>query len=300
MFGGQMDFAITRPGSVNEIIISDGESRAFLQKDGNGEWVLNSEHEPRKKAVDLMLQTLTRLRSNYPVALTEREDLTGNFNDRATRVEVKTGNRTRSWLIYSEGQESPTFMLKEGDSKAYVVEVLGFSGHVASLFVADESFWRSNNLFNYHMSEIAEVTVQHKDPDMQSFRLSQSPEREFTLYEFPGGEQIPEISDSLAVRFLANFFYVPFERYANKNEEVLIDSLVRSDPDHIIGLKDFSGNTHEIYLHRKALNNTTETEEYDPFRLYALKEEKRELVIIPYLSVDLLLRSASYFTSHNR
>jgi hypothetical protein len=292
----QMDFAVSRPAAVSEITITGNEGRIVLQRGEKGKWILNSRYEVRQRAIDIMLQTLARIRVISPVSLTAADDLMNRFREEAMQIDLRLGNRTRRYLIYSPGGQSPTYMMRHGGSQAFVVEVLGFNGHVASLFVSDEAYWRPNILFNYHLNEIAEVIVQHRDPGQESFMLNQSADRKINLYSYPEGNPIDGISDSLAVRFLANFFYVPYERFADHAERAKKDSLSGIGTDHLITVRDHRGTETSVHLYKIVTGNGEgDTTEYDPFRLYALIGDKTEMVIVPYHSVDLLLRSASWF-----
>jgi hypothetical protein len=114
-------------------------------------------------------------------------------------------------------------------------------------FITDEAYWRPNVLFNFHINEIAEVVVHHKDPDEESFRLTRSPQMEFDLYSFPETFR-SKINDSLAIRFLSSFFYTPYERYSGTAENVMIDSLSTIQPDHIINVKNHQGVEVEVSL----------------------------------------------------
>jgi hypothetical protein len=294
--GRQMDFAITRPGSVSEITISGPGGEVHLKKSGDGRWLLNSQYEAREKAVNLLLQTLVRLRVTSPAPNTVAADLENKLEVEGTRIEFKRGRRTITYLIYSEGTQSPTYMIKQGTKQAFAVEVIGFSGHTASLFISDISYWRPNVLFNFHINEIAEVIVQHKDPDEGSFRLTRSPQMEFELYSLPGNRPMENISDSLAIRFLSSFFYTPYEGYTGTGETTMVDSLSNIQPDHIINVKNHQGAEVEVSLFKIIVNSRPgEQAEFDPFRLHALIDDETEVVTVPYQSVDLLLRSASYF-----
>jgi hypothetical protein len=293
----EMAFDISASGNVDEIIISNSEGTAALRRE-NGEWILNSRYKARERAVELMLQTLSRLRIVSPAPMSVADELENKFRDEATMVELRIGRKTRRYLVYSGGSQFPTYMRFDRASQAFVMEVLGFSGHVASLFVSDEAYWRPNILFNYRMDEIAEVVVQHRAPEEGSFLLRQTDKPEFTLYSYPEGNRVELISDSLAIRFLSGFFYTPFERFATPGEKLLNDSLAGAKPDHMIRVTDRSGSEMEVHFHRIVTGGNNDAAEYDLFRLHALITGKGEMVVVPYHSVDLLLRSACYFNPH--
>ncbi len=292
----EMAFAITGLERVSEIIISGDEGKINLKRE-NGKWILNSRYEAREKAVEMLLQTLARLRVSRPTPISALEEVNDKFYDESFRVDVVSGRRSKIFYVYSDGPESPTYMLKHGASQPFIIEVLGYSGHVASLFVSDETYWRKNVLFNYSLNEIAEVTVYKKDNEEGSFMLRQLPDKQLCLYKYPGIKKLEEINDSLAIRFLANFFYIRFERFANTDERMLIDSLVKADPDYMIRVAGHNESISEVFFHKIIMENSSgaDSMQHDLFRLHALFNDRSDMVIVPYHSVDLILRTSSYF-----
>jgi hypothetical protein len=289
-------FAIDDPDRVNEIVISATDNQVRLTKE-DGKWFVNSGKEARVKSVDLMLQTLQRLRVSGPLPLNDRERILERINDSSVRVDVKRGRRYKSFYVYSEGIHYPTFMMLKGSRQAFRVEVLGFSGHVASLFIPEDVFWRPNILFNHKPDNIAEVVVRYRDAQKGSFTLRQSEEKEFTLFTFPEKVIPCPVNDSMAIRYLTNFFFVPFERFADERERFLTDSLQRSEADYWIRITEFNGEVSEVLFHRILSKQTDDSgnEMFDHFRLHALINNRSEMVVVPYHSVDLLLRTYSYF-----
>ncbi len=294
----EISFAVTQPEKISEIIISGGDGKVNLHRE-KGDWVVNSRYEARGRAVEMMLQTLSRLRVSSPAPISVHEEVLNKLRTESVRVDLRIGRQSRTYFVYSPCPLSPTYMLIQGSSQAFVIDVMGFSGNVASLFVSDEAYWRTNILFNYHMDEIAEVLVRHKDAINGCFILRQLPGNDFSLYSYPGAERMEEINDSLAIRFLANFYFIPFERFANPDERILMDSLKNSEPDYYIKVTDRSGGFSEIFLHKiiKEDDTGSENTNFDIFRLHGMINERSEMVILTYHSVDLILRTSDYFYS---
>lgn len=291
-----IDFDLEDHDRIVEVTISgDGEEVVLTRE--NGLWMLNSQFEARDKAVEMLLQTLARLRVHSPAPLAQTDAIMKSLSNEALQIDIDLGRRTRRYFVFSEGGESPTYMLRDGSSRPYRIEVLGYDGNVASLFVPDEGFWRTNMLFNIRLIDIAEVRVKHREDQEGSFILRQTPQNEYALFSFPEEELMEGLSDSLAIRYLANFFYVPYERMAGRHERTVLDSLLRSEYDHMIKVTPHEGTVTEVYFHRIVTEAGDEEDQvsHDLFRLYALINDKSDLVIVPYHSVDLLLRNSSYF-----
>ena len=297
----ETDFAITDYDRIDEVRISGDEGMVVLTKE-NGQWLLNSRYEAREKAVGMLLQTFGRLRVSSPAPMSVRDEIMEKLREGSVLIDIGMGRRSRTYYVYSEGPRSPTYMLRQGSSRPYRMEVLGYDGNVASLFVPDVDYWRTNILFNYRLDDIAEVLVHHRDNEAGSFMLRQSPDREYSLYSYPGGELQEGISDSLAVRYLANFYYTPFERMANRDEIVLIDSLLNAGYDKLLKVTGHDGSVSEVLFHKIVSKDgdNDNSLQFDLFRLHALINDKSDMIVVPYHSVDLLLRSSSYFYPQQR
>jgi hypothetical protein len=290
-----LTIAVTRPEKVSGIIITDDRQQVVLRKE-NGTWMVN-DHQAREKAVEMLMQTLGRLRVSNPAPIAIQEELNEKLSNESVRIDIRRGRRSTTYFIHSAGGQEPTWILVQGSSRIYNTEVTGFSGNVASLFVPDESYWRDNLLFNYNAAEIAEVIVNHADNNDGSFVLRQSPERNFSLYGYPQRGQAENINDSLAIRYMANFFYTPYERLANAKELRLSDSLRGSEPDYLIKVTSRDGTSSEVRFHKiiTGKNQQDDSLEFDVFRLHAIINDGNDMVIVPWHSVDLLLRRGSYF-----
>ncbi len=292
-------FAIINFEDIERVVIRDGKDELTLYLE-DGTWIVNSVFEAREKAVEMLLQTFGRLRAGSPVPRSMLGNVTEGLAGAAITVETTIGRRTRVYHVWSPGPGNPTYMIREGAKEPYVVEVVGFSGHVASLFVTDPGYWRPNMLFGYRPDDIAEVLVYHREDESGSFILRQPGPREYRLYSHTGEDPVDDINDSLAVRFLANFIYVPYERPARENELELSDSLTRAGYDHLVKVTCRDGSVSDLRLHRIISGYDNGNPDFDVFRLYGLVEGGSEMVIVPYHSVDLILRTSSYFKPHGR
>lgn len=293
--------SLARSGNADEIAITGNGSQVILRKT-NGEWTLNSGNEVRENAMEMLLQSLERLRISGPAPISLREELGEILLNESVRIDITEGKRSRTYFIYSAGRYEPAYILMPGNTRIFETEVVGFNGHIPSLFVTDELFWRSNILFSFIPSEIAEVKVIHSGNDSDSFILRQSSRNHYSLHFFPEDKQSDGLSDSLAIRYLANFFYVPYERPANSMERLLADSLMNAGPDYLIRVTSHEGRVSEARLHKilSAEPGADGSLQYDVFHLHAMINDGNDMIVVPWHSVDLLLRPSSYFLPHQR
>ncbi len=287
-------FAVKNYERIDRIVICSGDSEVRLEPEGDV-WLLNSRFEARKEAVDQLLQTFGRLRVSSPVPLSQRDDVMKKLAEEAVTVEAATGRRSRKFRVWSPGRGSPTYMIRDGSDQPYVVEIVGFEGHVASVFEVDQGYWRTNLLFNYRPGDISEVVVQHREDSAGSFVLRQPQRQHYRLFAYPGNDEYDGINDSLVVRFLSNFIYVPYERLAREDEALMADSLLLAGHDHYLRVTCREGYVSELSLHRIISGYEDSGPVFDIFRLHGIIDGGTDMVVVPYHSVDLLLRSSSYF-----
>jgi hypothetical protein len=293
--------SLARSAKADKIIITGNGSQVIL-RNTNGEWFLNSGNETREKAVEMLLQSLERLRINGPAPISRKEELLEKLSGESVRIDITEGRRSRTYFIYSAGSFEPAYIKLAGRNRIFETEVLGFNGHIPSLFVTDEGYWKSNILFSYNPSEIAEIMVIHAGRHGDSFVLKQSPRNHFSLHLFPEDFHSGEFSDSLAVRYLANFFYVPYERPANSMERLLADSLVSAVPDYLIRVTPNDGRVSEARFYKiiSAETGADGSLQHDVFRLHAMINDGNDMIVVAWHSVDLLLRPSSYFYPYPR
>ncbi|TVR72604.1 MAG: hypothetical protein EA408_06605 [Marinilabiliales bacterium] len=292
-------FAVKNYERVDRIVICDGNSEIKLEREGDI-WILNSRFEARKEAVDMLLQTFGRLRVSSPVPLSQRDDVMKSLAEEAVTVEAAAGRRSRKFRVWSPGQGSPTYMIRDGYGQPYIVDIIGFEGHVASVFVVDQGYWRPNVLFSYRPGDISEVVVHHREDTDGSFVLRQPQRQHYRLFAYPGNDEYDGINDSLVIRFLSNFIYVPFERPAREDEALMADSLLVAGHDHYIRVTCREGYVSELSLHRIISGYEDGDPVFDIFRLHGISDGGADMVVVPYHSVDLLLRSSSYFLREGR
>jgi hypothetical protein len=282
----------TSADRITAITIAGSGSEVSLVRVNEDQWNLNSVYEPSRSAVKMLLQTLSRLRISGPAP----QSVSLLFND-DLRIDIHEGRRVRTIFVYSSGPGEPTYMRLSGDSRIWEVEAVGFVGHVASLFVADESYWRSNILFGFKPADIEEIIVVYPGEAEKSFILRQSADRQVILFRYPDASHPEGVGDSLAARYFSGFMHVPFERFAGTGEKTLLDSLKNARPDYLISVKRRDGEVTRASLHRIITGTTGSDDDpgFDIFRLHALVNDGNDMVIVTWQMVDLLLRSYSYF-----
>lgn len=293
---GLTDFAVQETGRLERIIMEDGDKRLELEKK-EGKWILNGILETREEAVEQFFQTLQRIRIKSPAPAALSEELLAGFSDSSVKVSLSTGRSSKTFFVYENGLRNEAYMMMENSEQPFAVDVYGYRGSVSNLFVVDEGYWRPNMLFSANPSHISSVRVEYSEKPSHSFLLEQAEKNRYKLTKLSSGEKIERLNDSIVAVFLSNFYYLPFQRYANDEEIKKADSLRNSLPEYRITLSTENGYFRDVKLFRVSLSSDTETggRQTDPFILHGLVNNDEDMIIVRYTDVDLILRRAGYF-----
>ncbi len=293
---GLTDFAVQETGRLERIIMEEGDKRLELKKK-NGKWILNGIFETREEAVEQFLQTLQRIRVKSPSPVSLREELLAGFSNSSVKVLLCTGRRSKIFFVHEHDLSNEAYMMMENSDQPFAVDIYGYRGSVYNLFVVDEGYWRPNTLFSADPSDIAFVRVEFSGEPAHSFQLEPAGRNNFELTRLSSGEKIESLNDSIVAVFLSNFYFIPFQRYANEEERQKADSLRNARPEYKITLNAENGYFRDVKLFRVTLSADPQTGERqtDPFMLYGLVNNDEDMIIVRYTDVDLILRRADYF-----
>ncbi len=292
------DFAVQETDRLDRIVLEEGEKRLELEKKADGKWIVNGMFETRKDAVEQFFETLRRIRVKSPSPRSLREELLRGIGESSLKVTLHKGRRSKSYYVYEHAPRNETFMMMENSEEPFAVDIYGFSGRITELFVIDEGYWRPNVLFRAIPSQIISVRVDHAPEAGRSFLLRVEGKKEFELTRLFTGEKVEPLNDSLVVAYLSNFYYVPFQRYANEKEKMKADSLRSAEPAYRVSVKGENEYEKDVKLFHVTLSaeKPQEMRETNPFILHGLINNDKDMIIVRYTDMDLILRTADYFS----
>jgi hypothetical protein len=262
-----MEFAIGDTASVNKIFIVDHTGKtALLERDPRSRlWNLNGKYKAREDAVNLLLETLNRLRVRGNVPASGKENILRVLASSGKKVEVYQGGERPS-KIYYVGPATPdhvgTFMLLEvpgiGRSpEPYITHLEGFTGFLTPRFFADEMEWRYTGVFDFPALDFGQVDVVfHRAPE-QSYSVQFDGENDIRLsadMDPVSGRfrQKIERFDTVRVHdFLLSFKKVHLETYQTYLKPEAEDSIRRTIPLFTLSVTDARGKGHRIDLYPK-------------------------------------------------
>jgi hypothetical protein len=219
---------------------------------------------------------------------------------RNTKVEVYHQKKLLK-TIYVGGptqDQMGTFMMLEGSSVPFVVDIPGFTGYLTTRFFVEEKAWRSTEIFKYNFNDIKAISVDNPDIPNASFRLLNSGNNQYSVLS-PAGNVLPGIIDTVGVRFyISQFEKVNFEFFADSIPQRTRDSLLAAKPYRKLTLEDKAGKIRKITAWLRPANGKVDAEGnslvWDDERMWALVDEHSWVVIQFYVFNSLFANSNNF------
>jgi len=313
--GRDTEFAISDTSSVTKIFIADKHDRTVVLTKMPGYWDLNGKHVGHEDNVRMLLKTMNSIRVMEPVSNAARNTVIKLLAAGGTKVEVYQivprikvlslglfphEKLTKTYYVGTHTQDNlGTYMLMEGSENPYIVYIPGFRGFVSSRYHAREIDWREHIIFKKRLPQIASLQVEIPAEPEESYVINNINDRDFTVKSLFTGEEIASVNKEKILNIMTSFEEVNFEAFITHFSQHEKDSIISQNPWMILTLKDKKGNTTQLKTFRRpAVDGQTEFigEEipYDVDRLYAIKNNEQELLLIQYFVFDKITRKLSY------
>lgn len=300
----EASFTFRDTASIGKIFLVDNEGQSILleRKSGNN-WTLNKQYQAMPIQIVNILTCLKLQTALKPVADYEHDRVVKLLAGMSTKVEVYNlkNEKIGSFFVAGQGPNyHGSYMIQEGASKAYLVEIPGFDGYLTPRYTVDIYDWRSRAMINLPMDSIYKIDLQYRQPST----LKES-------FVITNGKGVPILSlnehykpnkDSLNVRrvltYLGLFKDINAEGILNGTQG--LDSLF-----HTASLKcrlevqsaSLQQKIYDIYWlpAKSAASIEVEGVLQDVERMYAIDVLHKDTLLIQNRTFDKLLRQASDF-----
>lgn len=307
------------PGGVTKIYMADKENnQVTLDFVNDSQWVVDGEFAASESMVELLLQTLSEMRIRSQVNKSAAEGVIRQIAAKSVKVEVYYKDYRISWFndrfrlfpfqnsrVIYVGHDTQdmmaTYMYREGDKNAYIVNIPGFRGCLSPRFVVDPYAWRSHSIVSLPVQRIAKVELLIPANPEESFSVDRVGDGfVFNLLNPP--HQADGFDTARVAQLLSSFVNLNFDEYAKVVPQVELDTTFSAAPRTILNVTDIDGNTHSLKTYIKysnpddlrAMPDTSMYQVFDINRLYAIVDSK-DTVLIQYYVFDNILQPASFF-----
>jgi len=256
-------FHIENPEAITKIYMADKTGKkVLLQKTDEG-WLVNEKYKAYPSKIKLLLETMSRVRVNYPVSVKQLDGVIKNLSAKATKVEIYLNNETAPSKVYYVGYETldglGTYMITEKNGRVakrpYVTHIPGFNGNLVARYFLDERDWRDLNIFDFKMDNIKAVSVKWLEEPDNSFSFLHAARDSFFMPENAFNEPLFKTGVN---RFLNSFTFLNAE--AIENENPLKDSVLLQKPFLEIAVTPIKGETVTMTFYHMAINKRSKTQ----------------------------------------
>jgi hypothetical protein len=284
------DFSIKDTAAVDKIFLADMQGvQVTLTKKGR-KWMIDGKQDARMDAVQMILATLHDLKVKYPVAKAAFNNIIKDMATSSVKVEIyASGIKTKTIYVGSPTKDHDgTYMMLEGSSTPFVIEIPGFQGYLSTRFFTSPDQWRSSELLSYNIAQIKELEVNlHTNPASSfSIHVEQDPSQSrfrFTLFDAKK-LSVPNFDTSLVMQYMSAYKMVNYEFIAKQITKTKLDSAL-SRPYLSLLITDISSKKKKIDvlaipLPPGSTNRGGESISFDDERAYVLVDNNRQEIFI--------------------
>lgn len=317
------DFSIPDTAGIQSVFLADRSGcQVFLERNPEGGWTLNKKETALQENVRDMLSVLLNIRVKAPVGKAATENVTKWLASGATKVQVTyQGHRIRLGKIhlwkalrtktFYMGSPTPdnmgNYAIMEKAKIPYIVYVPGFRGFISPHFSALESDWKSHELLNLRISEIAWVQLlDFENPDA-SLQILRHGEKHFDILDLKSGQALPAYDTLKLYDHLSAYRKLNFEFFAEDFSKGMRDTVLASRFKEL-QVRDTQGKTLKITMYHILNEFNTEEYEYnedfmdvynrDKFYI-SLNDDTSQFYICQYFVFDRIIQPLAYYSPEN-
>lgn len=303
----EANFTIRDTAAIGKIFLvkNDGES-ILLERKEDG-WAVNKQYMAMNRIVLNLLTCLAKQTPLYPVPDKDHNRIIQYLSGNATKVEVydRKGNKIRVFYVGGQGPDyHGSYMLMDGATTPYLVEVPGFHGYLSPRFTTDIADWRARTIFNLTRDEISAVSVQYAGEPLSSFTIKKNgPKAEVSV-----DPQLSSLAKNLNQKrvddYLGFFTNINCEGYLN-GVLGMDTTIANADKRCSIEVTDVKGNKRLVDIYWMPLNKRSKILKdvngglvktpYDVDRMYAVIHDVKDTALIQVRTFDKFFRRSYEF-----
>ena len=241
-------FSIQDTASIDKIFIASKFGwKSLLEKNNNGEWILNDKYRVNKMQLNILLKTLYWQRIKRPVHKGERESVIKSIATKGSKVEIyQSGELSKTFYVGGDAKDSKgTYFIMEGSENPFVLYMPNHTGFLSPRYVVKEENYRHTQIFGSNLKTFEEIKV--------SYPLN--PSMGFIIKNEDGNAGLVGIEDYDQValnNYVSSYNRIHITRYVEDDESIAIIDSLKAYPAHVeISVKDKKSslsNSVKLYL----------------------------------------------------
>jgi hypothetical protein len=303
------DFAVKDTGSVVKIFMANkAGQQVLLEKQPDGEWMLNNTHWARPDAIETLLSTLYSVEVRSPVARAAYNNIIKSLAANGVKVEVYSSKGLiKTYYVGGPTQDQlGTYMYLENSTVPFITHIPGFNGYLTPRYIVNPDDWLVKNVFRLPEGQLKTLDVIDRQRPGYAFRIERESSGDYRILNGEG-QPVPDIMQDKVIHYLQMYRLLNYEKKETQISATLLDSVRATTPFRTITLTNQSGNTTRIDLWRKPITEHTVNkgeEEGKPYpfdvdRMLGSINGDTTLVNIQYFSFERLFLKPSDFQQVN-
>jgi hypothetical protein len=297
------NFAIADTTSIDKIILSNDSIIITLNRGEKG-WLLNNSFTTRSDAIRVLMNVLTLIEIKSPLPKVVSDSLTQLVSSKGLNIELYNGDKSlKKYSVISTNTFGLGSIGKLKNSRiAFTLQLPGFKGNLAKVFVLDPDYWKSNRLFIADVSQLSRIDVEIPNNPEKSFSVSLD-SNGIHLKATYFDKNIVQFDTSSVVGFVLGLTRLSYEKVLNKSTLEDRAAIVLSQPEQIFTITLLNGNRLVLKTYRIPVDEYRDefgrTVKFDLNRLYISFNHDAILAIATYMVFDPVLRDISSFRLKN-
>lgn len=309
MSGSEMDFGYASTDKIDKIFMNNNRSREYilLTRQDAKTWTVNKDFKANSSQVDILLETLRKMKVKRPVAKGERETVLKDFVLNGTKVEIyESGKLSKTFFVgRNTADEMGSYFYMENAKEPYVCYIPGFNGYLNSRFFTNLTAWKSKTIFNYKEEEIKTIQLTWTEEPDKSFVIN----NENNTPVLSAGNKVFENNTEVNLNKLKSYMKLwenlSYEGHPIDLKGPQIDSIASSTPFLIIKVTDKKDQVTTLSIHRKGIKSRTRVQHdtegnplnFDIEAYYAfVNDNKKEIVQVQdYIFGKVMKYNSDFF-----
>jgi len=288
-------FSVTDISIINLISIENKNKTIKLKKKKNTKvWLINNKYEANKKAIKKLLQALSNVKINKPVAKEKIDSINYIIKKYSKKITAYNNNNEIIKTFYISDYDKlnkQTYALANKNDVPYIVSIPGLENNINKRYSIYPLYWIEPEIFKYQPNEITKIKVIFFNKNRISYSI-EIEESEPKMFSYKEKKLIKNINKNKILNYLSYFMNVKFSDFNVLNKEKS-DSLKNTEADFTIFVEDIYKTTKKVELYK--IKIPEKPVKYDFNKLYAIINNE-DIVVVKYFDIDLILKDIEYFT----
>lgn len=296
-------FAIADTSIINRIVLSNDSITVTLSRTEKG-WMIDNNYTVRTDAIKALMNVISLVEIGSPVPTSVADSLVKEIKRNGQSIQIYSGDE-----LLKEYSVLPTRTMGLGTigklkkyNKSFTLNLPGFKGNLASLFVINPDYWKSNRLFIADVKQITKIDVELPNHPEKSFCLTLD-DRGLKLRATYFDRNIEQFDTSQVVNFIIGLTNLSYEKLLSKSSIEDRAAIVLSQPEQIFTITLTNGKKLVLKTYPMPVDEYRDefgrTVKFDLNRLYISFNNDAIIAIATYMVFDPVLKDLSSFRLKN-